>query len=465
MTTNRKRLLALGLLTLFWTSCSTDNIKNTDSVEIDQDTTGQINTLTDIADYLSVKTETFNIDPTKDTLINCQKGTMLYLPAKSLQFQDGSSPTELVQVDIKECYSLADFIGDNLTTTSGDRILETGGMINISLSSNGKQLTMQDGKEYALYFPRNGQKEDMQLFYGNHATSGQMDWTLAPALETEQIEFRSESELIDQSLYTCNMVISSYTSAIADHKVEWELKDNKQTMHDYFSNNFSATDDMKKEFCSQNYRADFDLKFDVSGKVSEILFENTTTPEYDKIISDFFYSLPPLDVSTMAKHSPNVTYGLEITGRTEIDRDKYNKQFKQKYASFKDKAVTKIDQAELNYFVQTATKFGWINCDRFWNTPDEKIDFFVKSKSPNDAKILIAFKDINSVMQGTLNGDRFVFSNIPVNQGIKVIGISYDKGNPSMAVAETTTDKDGFKLTEFNEFTLAQLEAELNKMN
>ena len=465
MTTYIKILLTLSLLSLFWTSCSTDHNKNIDSVEIDQDTTGRINTLTDITDYLSSKSEIFNIDPTKDTLIKCQKGTLVYLPAKSLQFQDGSSPSGQVQLEIKECYTLADFIGDNLTTTSGSRILETGGMVNVSLSNNGKQLRMKDGKEYALYFPRHGKEDDMQLFYGNHDPSGKLDWSLAPALKTEQIEFKSETELIDQTLYSCNILISGRTVAIGDFDVKWEMRDSEQTIEDYFSSNFSATDDMKKEFCSQNYKADFDLKLDTSGKVSDITFDETTTPAFDKIISDFFYALPPLEISTMAKHSPDVMYGLVITGRTEIDRNKYNTQFKQKYASFKDKAITKIDQAELNYFVQTATKFGWINCDRFWNTQDEKIEFFVKSKSPNDTKILIAFKDINSVMQGTPKGDRFVFSNIPVSQGIKVIGITYDNGKPSMGVAETTTDKNGFELTAFNEFTLAQLETELNKMN
>ena len=112
---------------------------------------------------------------------------MIYLPANSLQFPDGSSPDQPVQIDIKECYSLADFIGDNLTTTSGDRILETAGMVNITVSGNGQPLTMKDGKEYALYFPRNGQQGNMELFYGNHDPNGQMDWTLAPSSETAPV--------------------------------------------------------------------------------------------------------------------------------------------------------------------------------------------------------------------------------------------------------------------------------------
>jgi len=228
---------------------------------------------------------------------------------------------------------------------------------------------------------------------------------------------------------------------------------------------------MKEDFCSEkNFEVSVKFKLNSMGKISEISFDKSNpTNEYDEFFLKLLEGMPAVDTTNRFNHfkidtktySLEEYYHLSFVGDSVFSKSKFEK----KYESFRNKAITKIDKAELNYYILTATKFGWINCDRFWNIPDEKIEFFVKTKSPNDAKIFITFKDISSIMQGEQNGDKFVFSNIPINQAIKVIGISFNNGKPTMGVAETKTDKDGFELSVFNEITLDQLEAELNKMN
>jgi len=495
ITTIKQTPIVLLLLIFFWTSCSLDNEQNSGEINNSQDTKNQkensitakentlqqstqikdsnafrvntdsIATLTNITNFLTAQTENFIIDSTQDTLIKCKKGTVVFLPANSLQHQDGTSPKGNVHMMIKECYSIADFLGDNLTTISGDKILETGGMIQISISDNGRPLQIKEENEYALYFPKNKRNGEMQLFYGVSRANEPMDWKLSSVSEFNQSTKINETSLIDKLEYTCKLSITGHTTSIDDVDVEWKMKNGNQTIANYFSNNFSIPENLNQDFCNQNNRLELDLKLNDSGNVSDITFDKSFTPEIDKIISDFFYALPPLDISTMAKHSTKQKYSLIIRGRTVIDRDKYNSQFKQKYASFKDKAITKIDKAELNYFVLTASKLGWINCDRFYNSDAEKIDFIVKANSIAETKILIAFKSINSVMQGKLENDKIVFSNIPINQEIKIIGISCHNGKPTLGIAETKTNKNGFQLNSFNEFSLNELESELNTLN
>jgi hypothetical protein len=422
------------------------------------DTTKQITALTDITTAFKTNSEAFNIDPTKDTLIKCAKGTLIYLPANCLEDENGQSPKGMVQLNVKECYSISDFIGDNLTTTSGDQILETAGMVNISISSEEQQLAIKDGKEYALYFPKNSQQEDMQLFYGNRNTEEQIDWDLALDVPDEGVD--SLTVPIDSSLISCGIYILGWAGPADSTPDTWELMNSTETIFTYFDKNFKPSKKMESDFCSNNYRVTPNISINSEGKIEKIDFEPSTPTRYDQILADFLYQVPPLNMDKTGR-----TYTLVIGTSQEPKSDLYKKQFEGKYASFKDKAIAKVDQAELNYYVQSATKFGWINCDRFWDTPDEKIEFFVNTQSPNDAKVYLVFKEVNSIMQGQLSNGKLVFKNIPVNQPVKVIGISFNKGKPTMAKAETTTNKDGFDLTTFNEFYLDQLEAELNSMD
>lgn len=147
----------------------------------------------EISDYLATKAVTFIVDTKKDTLLTCKNGTILYFTSNSFEFEDGSKPTGKVEISTKEYKSHGDFIKNNLTTMSGDSILETGGMVYVSISSNGRRLRMKKGKEYALYFPKKIERDDMKLFYGNLKTNGQVDWKLA-SNQTSNRELPKEEE-------------------------------------------------------------------------------------------------------------------------------------------------------------------------------------------------------------------------------------------------------------------------------
>jgi hypothetical protein len=428
-----------------------------------------------ITEFLASKDETFTIDPFKDTIITCQKGTKVFLKSNSLQHKDGSVPTGEVEVKIREFYSLSEFTGNNLTTTSGDKLLETGGMVNISVSSNGEPLILQDGKEYALYFPKKKHKEDMQLFYGDFDENRQIDWKLSSDKEPEIKQTRktnttnSEPGSLNQTQDSCVVSLLRNRWSFYDRDVKWKLKNSEQTVYDYFDKNFVAPDSMREQCCSIKNPLELRIKLDSVGKINfiKIYRHHPKSPsipkEYYPLISNFFYDMPPFDLESMAKSYPYKSYTLILGGK--LTGKRYNREFKEKYASFKDKAVTKIDKSELSYYVQTATKFGWINCDRFINNQNDNINFAVNTNSTNDTKVIIAFKDLNSVMQGYQQGNSVIFNRIPTNMPVKVIGISIANGKPAMAIAETTTNRMGFQLSGFKEFTLAELEKELNSLN
>ena len=342
-------------------------------------------------------------------------------------------------------------------------MLETGGMINITAKSAGKPLMMKDGQEYALYFPKNEVKGEMQLFYGDRDTNGQMNWTPANREETASESTDSEFDLNGEMLYRCKMEIVGHTIKIGPDTVFWNLKNERQTLQEYFSRVFNAPEDIASEFCSNNYSIRVGININNAGKISEVNFNDSCSVKSKKVLTNFLKNAPALDLKGMAYYSPGITYTLHFGVNTYFEKDVYPEKFREKYATFKDKAITKINQAELNYYVQTATRFGWINCDRFWDSPDETIEFLVNVPSPEKTRVFLLFKEINSLLQGDFQGGKIVFENIPINKRIKIIAISYKEGTPSLGIAETTIGKGEFVLNDFNSFSLKDLERELNE--
>ena len=79
-------------------------------------------------------------------------------------------------------------------------------------------------------------------------------------------------------------------------------------------------------------------------------------------------------------------------------------------------------------------KFGWINCDRFYNTESKRtnITFTLNNKieDVNYSNVYLIFDDIKSVMQSsyyfhsdTIEGNKF--DNVPQGMQVKFLAVSY----------------------------------------
>jgi hypothetical protein len=75
---------------------------------------------------------------------------------------------------------------------------------------------------------------------------------------------------------------------------------------------------------------------------------------------------------------------------------------------------------------------------------------------------MIVFDDIKSVLQGGEENGQFIFRNIPIDSRIKVMGISFDNGKPLLSKIPAVVTKQPFTLSGFKEFSLKELENQLN---
>lgn len=122
-------------------------------------------------------TQVFTWSAETDTLITCKKGTVVYLPKGCLQLNGNLSS---VQIEVQEYYSFSDFLSEELSTISGNRLLETGGMVYVSVQQDGQSVGLKKGGQYALYFPKKEENvsDSMQTFYGSRNEAGIVTWRL-----------------------------------------------------------------------------------------------------------------------------------------------------------------------------------------------------------------------------------------------------------------------------------------------
>lgn len=121
----------------------------------------------------------YTLDADQDQLLEGEKGGRFYISANSFVTAAGEPVTGKVDIDLTECYSLGDMISLGLTTTAQNRILESGGMLNINASQNGQPLQLKEGSSIGAAIPTPEFREDMSLFYGqgHGEENADIDWT------------------------------------------------------------------------------------------------------------------------------------------------------------------------------------------------------------------------------------------------------------------------------------------------
>jgi TonB family protein len=178
------------------------NKANEDTVIIDFDTnanpaiaqTETAISLSDVYKHFEKKPQVFSIRTDRDTTIICKEGTTIKIDANSLISEKTGNPIfGTFQLKVKEYYKISDMILANLTTTSGGKIIETGGMLHISATNNSENCIIKPGCDIKIGFPYSGKKDDMALFYGD-ITNDKIDWKLANKSDDVIIQISPEAE-------------------------------------------------------------------------------------------------------------------------------------------------------------------------------------------------------------------------------------------------------------------------------
>lgn len=409
----------------------------------------------------AVRADTMSIDNTRDTLIVGAKGTALFFPKETFVFPDGTSPKGKISIQLKECLSFPEMIRENLATMSGNQILETRGMIHVSAFSENKELSIKEGKSFIVHFPKDTAEKNkpMNLYYGNTGKNENVDWNI----DTASI-IKPAAEILG----------STWSNPCVKERYFAFREDTTMNVYKFFDKTF---DNKKLTLGNKLLKKKYLFSFTklkngnlINRTVTEVegdIYSSkpVKSQEIDQYVIQFFNTVPSLNPSHCddAQDETHVTILIGFDYRPDYkNNEEYNNLFNQKYAVFKDQNIKTMNGAELNYYIFSSSKLGWINCDYFWETQAEKIDYILKVYPNSQPNIKLIFKQAKSIMKGTLEGDKYIFKNVPVDNEIKIVAVAFRGSKPLLSVSETTTGKQVFDKFEYKDFTLTDLERQLN---
>jgi hypothetical protein len=423
-----------------------------------------------------MKTDTIHLDGSRDTLVACTKGSYLFIEAGSFALPDGSAPTGPIALRLKECYSLADMIREGLSTMSEAGALRSGGMSQIKATADGQELTLKPGKGMVVLFRKDsadrlssgGESPSgvaMNLFYAD-SSRGKLTWRLDSA-----------------SLLKQTAVIASSTRTVTNlpegTNSELEIRgDENEHLSEYFYKHFEYDKLQSKNPSNAWFEAVFNVTAD--GRIKDLKIEQGQGLDSTELglrgpktkADPYFYTYIeglPLESYALAKSGKKIpidqkvdlfiTFGKFPPGY--IQNEKYQQLFKQKYAPFRDKSIKSMNDVELNYYVFSVTRLGWINCDHFWEKPGEKIDYMVRVDPGSHPNVKLVFEAEKSIMEGELTGDQYIFHQVPRDLSAKIVAIQFSGSKPLLAVAMTKIGPKPFDKLDYKEFTIADLEKQV----
>jgi len=150
------------VLTVFITSCNKDKGNNTD-------------VFTKVYSPDNLTTQIFSIDASIDNIITGTNGTKIRIPKSSFVDSTGQTILGTIEIKLKEALTKQEMVLGNLTTTFNGKPLETGGMIFVDASSNGKSLFIGENKSIQVALPTDSTLSGMSVFAGVQDSTG-IEW-------------------------------------------------------------------------------------------------------------------------------------------------------------------------------------------------------------------------------------------------------------------------------------------------
>lgn len=158
--------LFLPLLILACNSKPNSSTNEQNSLATKTDTSRDSIVLTELFNPSQIPTQSFSVDAQKAFSVKGKMGTVILGKANCFVDANNQAVTGKIELTLQEAYHIADFVNGNLTTLHNGKPLESGGMLNILASQNGKALQLKSGSELQVSAPNFKKQKNMSLFEG-----------------------------------------------------------------------------------------------------------------------------------------------------------------------------------------------------------------------------------------------------------------------------------------------------------
>lgn len=313
------------------------------------------------------------IDPTKDNLIKGKNGTVIYINANSFVDEAGVPVSSKTIVELKEHYSIADYITSNLQTVHHTDILQTQGMIYFSAkTADGKAVKINKSKPVRIEFPVSEQIASTKIFTGKRDKNGHLNWSEVNEPSKSLVPY--PIRFISQSFFSteCPMHYGITKDTLRNGSLNYYSDLSK------FENTFLATREFKERYDVACWK-----------EVVKIYIENIDRNlwEADEMVVKYFIKDSTERVNFEIKDKPVGENGGAPTKEQKavhkqiINQEKaFGHRMIKLFHFFAGQRMAKVDAsrkindttfADLTkaFVAYDALEFGWVNVDRFYKDP------------------------------------------------------------------------------------------------
>lgn len=119
----------------------------------------------------------FSINPGRDTLIRGKEGTLIRIERNSFNDCSGKPLKGKVTIFLSEFYTPGDIVLSGLTTTSNGDILETGGMIWLTVRQDKWPVCINEKHQLGIIIPGHNYRKNMKYYTGKvNQTNKKINW-------------------------------------------------------------------------------------------------------------------------------------------------------------------------------------------------------------------------------------------------------------------------------------------------
>ncbi len=286
--------------------------------------------------------------------------------------------------------------------------------------------------------------------------------------EKSKLRYAEEHEVWENELLARLQAIAFYQREIRVHfyskALQKALKTKAKTIQQYetYSNLYWGVDDaaeLQTKMLMMGSGATDDTKQGVIelGSLQESIIGNKVLDTYKdyRNVRGRAYDSMPNDTTSRIMSQMLAATGLRPIAdslQTEI----------------KEKTLLTAPPDQLNYalkgYVASVSQLGWINCDRFYNDPAEKMQVIVNEAE--DATLYAVCKDINAMLPFYRNSDgTYAANGLPKGKKITIVAIKIKDGMPQFAQRDMKVGDAAAPVMAYRNLPLRDLKEELKKLN
>jgi hypothetical protein len=355
-------------------------------------------------------TQTFTVTSQTTTLLTGKKGLKVSVDPALLEKADGTPVDGVITVKIIEVTTPDELLKSNAATISNGRLLISGGSYYVGMECDGQQVRIKKKHGLQLHFPKIKENE-MELFYGNRDVDGNMNWKTAD----KPLSFD------DMMRYT------SYNPPYPSWERLPEFKSNYR-IYDSLSNKVYFEDKLMsvKNMINILHQKGVDKNIDTI----------RTTVRHE-------YSIPGRP--NLVYYDTLNRYRIMTCGQVEAEKDssdrmiivirqhqEANRRYNEKWSQF-NSSNSFTGQLQKYYAPAEVTQLGWINCDRFYNSPqntDVPVEIPYTFKNP-DVQYFLIYKAFNGLMSGRITKNekqQYILKDLPQGQAVTLVAFTKTNG-------------------------------------